>query len=324
VLIQWEDFRKDNALAILDRYRERVPSFNDDIQGPGAVAAACLVAASRISESPLSDTRLLIYGAGAAGLGIVRQVKALLRESGMQGDDLQRAILAMDSRGILSDGRESLEDYKKELAWPEAMAAQLGLSEGERLDLASVVKAYKPHTLIGTSGQAEAFDEAVVTTMAGVVDQPVILPMSNPTSISEGTPEKITAWSKGRALVATGSPFDDLSLDGKRQRIGQANNVFIFPGLGLGSIVSGASQVTDAMISASAHALADSLTASDRSNRCLMPEVSRLWEVSGIVGLAVAKQAVADGVATCKNSDDIEKMIDHYRWEPAYPEFVPE
>ncbi len=158
--------------------------------------------------------------------------------------------------------------------------------------------------------------------MADAVDHPVILPMSNPTSISEGTPEKILAWSKGRALVATGSPFDDIRLDGKTQRVGQANNVFIFPGLGLGSIVSGATEVTDSMIGASAHALADSLTASDRSARCLMPEVSRLWEVSGIVGLAVAKQAVADGVASCKDGDDLEKMIDEYRWEPAYPEFV--
>ena len=322
VLIQWEDFRKDNALAILDRYRQRVPSFNDDIQGTGAVAVACLIAASRISELPLADTRVLIYGAGAAGLGIARRIKSLLRANGVQGDDLQRAVLTMDSRGIVSDGGDVLEDYKKQLAWPEALAGQLELSDGERRDLASVVKAYKPNTLIGTSGQAEAFDEAVVTAMTDAVDQPAILPMSNPTSISEGTPEKIMAWSKGRALVATGSPFDDISIDGKTQRVGQANNVFIFPGLGLGSIVSGASQVTDSMISASAHALADSLTASDRSARCLMPEVSRLWEVSGIVGLAVARQAVADGVASCKDSDDLEKMIDDYRWEPAYPEFV--
>jgi len=322
VLIQWEDFRKDNALAILDRYHERVPSFNDDIQGTGAVAASCMVAASRISESPLSDARVLIYGAGAAGLGIARQIKTLLRSGGMQGDELQRAVLTMDSRGILSDGRGSLEKYKQELAWPEALAEQLGLSDDDRRDLASVVKAYKPNTLIGTSGQADAFDEQVVTAMMNAVDQPTILPMSNPTSISEGTPEKILAWSQGRALVATGSPFDDISLDGKAQRVGQANNVFIFPGLGLGSIVSGASQVTDTMISASAHALADSLTASDRNARCLMPEVSRLWEVSGIVGLAVARQAVADGVASCKDSDDLEKMIDDYRWKPAYPEFV--
>jgi len=323
VLIQWEDFRKDNALSILDRYRLRVPSFNDDIQGTGAVATACLIAASRISEAPLADSRVLIYGAGAAGLGIARQIKALLRSCGVNGDDLQRAVLTMDSRGILSDGRESLETYKKELAWPEAMAGQLNLDDNGRRDLARVVKAYKPNTLIGTSGQPEAFDEAVVTAMLDAVDQPTILPMSNPTSISEGTPADIAAWSNGRALIATGSPFDDIHLNGKRQRVGQANNVFVFPGLGLGAIVSGANQVTNSMISACAHALADSLTASDRRHCCLMPEISRLWEVSGIVGLAVAKQAVADDVSTCNAGDDLGNMIENYRWKPTYPEFVP-
>lgn len=324
VLIQWEDFRKDNALAILDRYRHRIPSFNDDIQGTGAVAAACLVAAGRISNTPLQDSRILIYGAGAAGLGITRQLKALLRANGLQGDALQKSVLVMDSRGILSDERASLDDYKRELAWPEALAAELGLAASDRSVLAKVIEAYKPTTLIGASGQAGAFNQGVVSTMAAVVDQPTILPMSNPTSICEGTPATILQWSNGRALVATGSPFDDVSVDGVSQRIGQANNVFIFPGLGLGSIICGARQITDAMISASAHALAGSLTADDLAGRCLMPEVSRLWDISGIVGLAVARQAMTDGVATLQDSDKLEALIEAYRWQPAYPEFVEE
>jgi len=322
VLIQWEDFRKDNALGILDRYRDRIPSFNDDIQGTGAVAAACIVAACKISNTPLKDSRVLIYGAGAAGLGITRQIKALLRSHGVEGEALQTSVLTMDSRGVLSDGRPMLDEYKKELSWPEALADQLSLSASDRRDLVSVINAYRPTTLIGASGHAGAFNRAVVTAMTSVTDEPTILPMSNPTSISEGTPAKIMEWSNGSALVATGSPFDDLVVNGKKRRIGQANNVFIFPGLGLGAIVTGARQVSDGMISAASYALAESLTERDLANRCLMPEVSCLWDVSGRVGLAVARQAIADGVATIKNDENLEELIDQYRWRPAYPEFV--
>jgi malic enzyme len=322
VLIQWEDFRKDNALGILDRYSDRIPSFNDDIQGTGAVAAASLIAGSRIAKMPLTQSRVLIYGAGAAGLGITRQIKQLLQSVGLSGDDLQKSVLAMDSRGVLSGGRDALDEYKRELAWPEAMADHLALSATDKRDLAQVIYAYKPTALIGASGNAGAFNSTVVTAMISVTAEPIILPMSNPTSISEGTPAKIMDWSNGLALIATGSPFDDVELNGVKRRIGQANNVFIFPGLGLGSIVSGASQVTTGMISAASCALADSLTQEDLENRYLMPEVKRLWEVSGIVGLAVARQAVADDVATVDDSVDLESLLESYRWQPRYPEFV--
>ena len=321
VLIQWEDFRKDNALRILDRYRTEIPSFNDDIQGTGAVAAACLIAASRITGTSLRDSRILIYGAGAAGLGIARQLTELLQSAGLDGNELREAILLMDSRGILSDGRESLDAYKQELAWPESMASGLNLSDEQRNRLDSVVAAYKPTALAGTSGQANAFDQPVVNAMASSVDRPVILPMSNPTSISEGTPQQIIDWTHGRALVATGSPFDDVDIDSRKCRIGQANNVFIFPGLGMGTIVSGASQVTDSMISAASRALANSITVAEPAQGCLMPEVEHLWDVCGNVGLAVAKQAIDDGVAAIDEQDDLEQMFAAFRWKPAYPEF---
>ena len=322
VLIQWEDFRKNNALKILDRYHDRISSFNDDIQGTGAVAAACIVAACKISNTPLKDSRVLIYGAGAAGLGITRQIKALLGSHGVKGEALQTSVLTMDSRGVLSDGRQMLDEYKKELSWPEALVDPLSLGASDRRDLVSVINAYRPTTLIGASGHAGAFNRAVIAAMTSVSDEPTILPMSNPTSISEGTPAKIMEWSNGCALVATGSPFDDLVVNGENRRVGQANNVFIFPGLGLGAIVTGARQVSDGMISAASYALAESLTERDLANRCLMPEVSRLWDVSGRVGLAVARQAVADGVATIKDDENLEELIDQYRWRPTYPEFV--
>lgn len=275
VVIQWEDFRKDNALAIMDRYRHKVPSFNDDIQGTGAVALACMLAASRITGRKITHDRVLIYGAGAAGLGIARQITSELQRSGLTGADLRTAVLVMDSRGVISAGRE-LDEYKKELAWPEELAASLELNDAQRKVLQRVVAAYKPTVLIGASGQGGAFDEEAIRAMAGATEVPVILPMSNPTAISEATPENILRWTEGRALVATGSPFDDVQMRGGRQRIAQANNVFIFPGIGLGTIVSGATEVTDAMISAAAHALANCIRAEELSSRCLMPEVSRL------------------------------------------------
>lgn len=322
LVIQWEDFRKDNALRIVDRYREQLPSFNDDIQGTGAVALACILAACRIIGQPLEDARILMYGAGAAGLGIVRQLRNQLQCSGLAGSDLQQATLVMDSKGIISDCREQLDDYKRELAWPEDMVQKLGLNATGRQELHKVIQSYRPTVLIGVSGRGGAFDEDSVRAMADNVGTPVILPMSNPTSISEAEPEQIIRWTDARALIATGSPFDDVPMRGGPRRIGQANNVFIFPGVGLGTVVSRASQITDGMITAAAAALAESLTGTELSDSCLMPEISRLWDVSGEVGLAVANQAVIDGVAKKISSDEMQARIDEYRWLPAYPEIV--
>jgi malate dehydrogenase (oxaloacetate-decarboxylating) len=322
VVIQWEDFRKDNALMILDRYRDMLPSFNDDIQGTGAVAAASVHAACRISGRDFRDSRIVIYGAGAAGLGIARQLRGQLRDAGLQGDELTRAIIAMDSRGVISSDRPGLDDFKKELAWPAEMLAQLELAEDEQASLAKVVSAYKATVLIGTSGQGGSFTEDIVKAMSANTEHPVILPMSNPTSICEGIPQDIYDWSKGKALVATGSPFDPIETGDGPRRIGQANNVLVFPGIGLGAIVSGATEITSTMIAASSRALAAALSDDEISRGCLMPEVSRLWEVCGHVALAVARQAIADGVARFTRIDQLESKIAENRWEPRYPEIV--
>jgi len=322
VVIQWEDFRKDNALMILDRYKRDLPSFNDDIQGTGAVAAACVHAACRISGRSFRDSRIVIYGAGAAGLGIARQLRGQLSDTGLSGDDLTRAIIAMDSRGMIINDRERLDDYKKELAWPAEMAAELGLSAESQASLAEVVAAYKATVLIGTSGQGDSFDEETVKAMAANTKQPVILPMSNPTSISEGNPTDILNWTDGNALVATGSPFAPVETAAGPRRIGQANNVFVFPGIGLGAIICGATQITSKMIAASSRALAETLSEDEISSQCLMPEVSRLWEVCGHVALRVAEQAIADGVATEVSTEELVNMIDEYRWLPKYPEII--
>ena len=319
-VLQWEDFRKDNALGILDRYRQRLPSFNDDIQGTGAVAAACVHAGCRISGKPLATRRVLIYGAGAAGLGIARQIRAQLGTSGIDAAALERAVLVMDSRGVISDRREGLDAYKRELAWSASAVAELGLSDEALTGLDTVVAGYRPDILIGASGQASAFDEAIVTEMARHTEAPIILPMSNPTSICEADPKDLLAWTDGRALVATGSPFPAVEFDGRQRPVSQANNVFVFPGIGLGTMAVEAGEITDTMIAAASRALGDSLTEEELSLGMLVPRVSRLADVCRDVAVAVGRQAVADGVA--RHDDDIEQRVAALQWEPRYPEIV--
>jgi malate dehydrogenase (oxaloacetate-decarboxylating) len=320
IVIQWEDFRKDNALHILDRYRNIIPSFNDDIQGTGAVASACIHGACKINNASFGDSRIVIYGAGAAGLGIARQLRRQLANDGHGVQEQTAAVLVMDSRGIVSGDRENLDSYKQEFAWPAALVAELGLDEAGRKSLVDVITAYKATALIGASGQGGSFDETVVKAMAANIDQPTILPMSNPTSISEATPEDVLKWSNGKALIATGSPFEPVKLPAGTQTIGQANNVFVFPGIGLGTIISGAREITSNMINASATSLAASLSSSDVSERRLVPEISRLWEVCGNVAIAVARQAVQDGVVSEALDDkELQRRVAAARWKPAYP-----
>jgi malic enzyme len=318
VVIQWEDFRKDNALMILDRYRSVLPSFNDDIQGTGAVASACLRSACRILNSDFTKSRTLIYGAGAAGLGIARQIRTQLRLAGASEAQIAAAVLVLDSRGVLHAQRDKLDAYKHELAWSAESYRSLDLAADKEADLASVITAYGATALVGASGQGASFDRRVVAAMAANTSQPVILPMSNPTSISEAVPNDILQWTDGCALVATGSPFADVTINGRQQRVGQANNVFVFPGIGLGTIACEASEITSAMIGAAAGSLANCLSEADIADRCLVPRVSRLWEVCGHVAQAVADQAVADGVA--RVSDKLDERIAALRWRPHYPE----
>ena len=322
-LVQWEDFRKDNALNILARHHKSLPSFNDDIQGTGAVTAAAVYAACRISDTHFRDHKFIVHGAGAAGMGIAKRIRDHLRDEGLNDAEVRCAVLSTDSRGVIFDGRGHMEDYKQKLALPADLVAEWGLQPEELKDLEKIVKAFGATVLIGTSGQPGSFTEEVVRSMAANTEMPVILPMSNPTTKCEAIPENILKWTDGKALVSTGSPFNPVEINGRKQRIGQANNVFIFPGLGLGAIVSGASRVTDNMIGISATALAETLSLGDLDHNCLMPEVSHLWDICGHVGLAVARQAVADGVADV-SEEELEERVEAYRWKPRYPEIVRE
>ena len=322
-LVQWEDFRKDNALTILDRYSNVLPSFNDDIQGTGAVVVAGLNSALKIKGERLAQQRIVVFGAGAAGLGVTRQIKAQLTAEGMSGDDHWGVVAVLDRNGLLVNDGKPMDEYKRALAWSEKRAAAHGLlAPGDR-DLYNVVSKYRPTVLIGLSGVARAFDERVVREMARYVERPAIFPSSNPSTISEAVPEDLYAWTDCRCLVATGSPFRDVDCGGKRFRVGQGNNVFIFPGLGLAAIAVNARRVTDGMTKVASEALAAQVTDAERASGLLFPSVSRLRDVSFEIAVAVGRQAVREGVAQVEISD-IERLVRQARWSHEYRDYVAE
>lgn len=315
-LVQWEDFRKDNALKILDKYRDSVLSFNDDIQGTGAVTLAGIFSAMRITKQPINEQRFVIHGAGAAGLGIARQIKAALRSAGIADNKLDHHIALLDSRGLLVDDQKFTDSYKQELAWPAAHATEIGLTEDR--GLAACVAAFKPTVLIGTSGQAGAFNKAIVTNMADNCDRPVILPLSNPTSNAEAQPRDLLEWTQGRAIIATGSPFEPVEFEGATHQFGQGNNVFIFPALGLAAMATKAKRVTDDMITQTAQALADQVTQAELDRGMLYPEVDRLREVTTVVAVAAAQEAFNEGIASIPQPNDLQAFIEDAMWHPDY------
>jgi malic enzyme len=321
-LVQWEDFRKDNALTILDRYSSVLPSFNDDIQGTGAVVMAGLNSALTIKGERLAAQRIVIFGAGAAGLGVARQIKAQLDDENVVGERQARVVAVLDRGGLLVHDGRPMDDYKRALAWPADLAAELKLADPTRRSLLDVVRNYRPTVLIGLSGVARSFSEEIVREMAAHVDRPVIFPSSNPSSISEATPADLYAWTDCRCLVATGSPFPQVERGGRVYRVGQGNNVFIFPGLGLAAIAANATRITDSMTKVASEALAKQVTKEERDAGLLFPAVSRLRTVSFEIAVAVAHQAIQDGVAAVAH-DDVERLVREARWSHDYQDYVP-
>jgi malate dehydrogenase (oxaloacetate-decarboxylating) len=320
-LLQWEDFQKANAFELLARHRDRIPSFNDDIQGTGAVALAGLLAAMRLSGAEMREQRVAIVGGGAAGVGIARQLSAAFAAAGLEGDELTRSVAVLDSRGLLTDDRDRLDPYKTEQAWPATLATASGL--GERRDLAAVVAALRPTALIGTSGQAGLFDEELVREMARHVERPAIFPFSNPTDHSEAEPRDLLEWTDGRALIAAGSPFAPVRHGDRTLRIGQGNNAFIFPGIGLGALTSGARWISDAAFTAAAEALAGALTDEEMGSGLLFPAIDRLREVTREVASAVGRQAIAEEQGPPHAEEDVSARVAAAMWSPDYPEIVP-
>ncbi len=320
-LLQWEDFRKDNALKILERHRQDILSFNDDIQGTGAVALAGILSGLRISGGKLEDQRIVIHGAGAAGLGIARQIKAALAETGLTRAEVHERLAVLDSRGLLVDDQPLSDDYKTELAWEQSLAERYELIDPASRQLEDVVAKYKPTVLIGSSAQAGAFTENIAKTMMQATERPIILPFSNPTNRAEATPSDLIHWTDGKVLVAAGSPFEPVGYAGKIFKIGQGNNVFIFPGLGLGALLANSSVVTDEMVSAASKAAADSMTDQELADGMLFPEISRLREVTICVAQAVANKAIDGGYANA-TSEEVAHQLENGLWQPDYPEIL--
>jgi malate dehydrogenase (oxaloacetate-decarboxylating) len=320
-LLQWEDFKKDNAFALLDHYRSSLPSFNDDIQGTGAVTAAGVLAACRATGTKITDQRVLLVGAGAAGIGIARQLRHAMIAAGASEAEAGSRLGLTDTRGLLLEGRSGLSAGKAEFAWPEETAAEAGLSASS--DLTAIVEGFRPTVIIGTTGEPGVFDRTVIETMTRHVDRPLVLALSNPTSQTEAVPADVVAWSGGRALVATGSPFPPVEHRGRTIPVPQCNNVYVFPGIGLGAIVSEAAAVTDAMFAAASESLADQVAAADLNQGALYPPLADLRAISRRIASAVARAARDDGVGTDLDDDAIEAAIDAQVWDLEYPRMIP-
>ncbi|PFD38813.1 NAD-dependent malic enzyme [Bacillus cereus] len=315
-LLHWEDFSSRNARKILDKYRHDVCTFNDDIQGTGAVSLAAVLSAVKASGLPLNEHRVVVFGAGTAGIGIADQVRDAMVRVGLSEQEAHERFWCIDRNGLITDNMEDLLDFQ--IPYARKVAEVNEWKQSDAIGLAEVVKHVKPTILIGTSTVAGAFKEEIIKEMASHVERPIILPMSNPTPLAEAKPVDLIEWTEGRALVATGSPFEPVTYNGVTYVIGQSNNALIFPGLGLGTIVVRASVMTDGMFAAAAEAVA-SMVDTSKPGAPILPEVEELRNISEMVAIEVAKVAVAEGVARESLSDnDIKIAVKESMWKPEY------
>ncbi len=319
-MLQWEDFLKGNAIAQLHRFHEKTCSFNDDIQGTAGVVVAGVYSGLRITGQEIKDQRILFAGAGASAQGISDLLVAAMLESGMSLEDARKRIWTVDSRGLVTKERSGLEDFKATYAREAEEISSYDCADRASITLEETVVNAKPTILIGTSGTPGMFTEAVVEAMAKANERPMVFPLSNPTSKSECTAEQAITWSDGRAIVATGSPFEPVKYNGKRYRIGQGNNAYVFPGVGLGVWVGMVRRVTDGMFLAAAKALADEVTGKDLAEVAVYPELLRIRECSHAVACAVIRRAVEEGHADDRVLSGLEDRVEKAMW---YPEYCP-
>jgi malate dehydrogenase (oxaloacetate-decarboxylating) len=315
-LLHWEDFAASNARWILDEYRERLCTFNDDIQGTAGVVLAAILSGLKVTGGRLRDERIVIFGSGTAGIGIADLIRRAIASQGLSDEEAARCFWCIDRNGLLVRGMPDLRDFQAPFARPPEDVAGWQSDGNRGITLAEVVRRVHPTVMIGCSGQTGAFSEEAVREMAQGTPRPIILPLSNPTALSEAVPADLIRWTNGRALIATGSPFEAVLHEGISYAIGQANNAIIFPGLGLASIVTRSRIISDSMFIAAASALAEMVDATTLGG-AILPSVSSLREVSRAVAIAVGGQAGREGLVRA-NVTDLPRMIDDATWEAHY------
>ena len=318
ILLQWEDFAGSNAARLLERYRDRLCTFNDDIQGTAAVTTATLLAAVNATGIPLKEQTVAMFGTGSAGAGILDLIIAAMKEEGLSDEQARKRIYAFNRLGLLIEGCEGVKPAQEPFLRKREDVAGWKLSGTGAISLLDVVRNAGITVLAGVSAQPGAFTEEIVREMARHTPRPVIFPLSNPTSQAEATPADLLRWTEGRALVGTGSPFAPVEVNGKLVRIAQVNNSYIFPGLALGILVSRAARVTDGMIMAAAKALASLSPARADKNAPLLPPIADARKTSAAVAEEVFRQAIADGVAEPASEAEIAEKLSAYMWEPVY------
>ncbi|MCH6254987.1 NAD-dependent malic enzyme [Puniceicoccaceae bacterium K14] len=316
-LIQFEDFAQPHAMPLLKRYQNRVCCFNDDIQGTAAVTVGTLIAACRSKDEQLKDQRVVFVGSGSAGCGIAEHVVAQMKMEGASEEQARSQIFMIDRHGLLTDDLEGLVDFQKPLTQKLEIVAAWKNSNG-KIGLLETINGAKPTVLIGVSGQPGLFTEEAIRAMASHVDHPIIFPLSNPTSQVEAFPKDVVAWSDGKAIIATGSPFGPVEFKGSTYEIAQCNNSYIFPGIGLGVLAVKARRVTNNMLMASSASLASASPRISDKNGSLLPKISDIRSVSKIIAKDVAKQAIEDGVALAIPEEAIGQAIEANFWFPEY------
>ena len=317
VLLQWEDFAGSNAARLLARYRNQLCTFNDDIQGTAAVAAATLLSAIHVTGVPLGQQRIVIFGFGTAGIGIANILVQLMLDKGISEEAARSCFYAVDRCGLIAQNGKDVRPEQLPFARAEE-EVRTWKTSGEEISLLEVVRYAKPTVLIGVSGQCGAFTKEVVSEMARYTSRPILFPLSNPTSCCEATPHDLVNWTQGRALIGTGSPFEPVAFNGQKVPIAQPNNSYTFPGLALGIVASKARHVTDTMIMAAAKELARLVPTHKDKNADLLPPLSDSRHLSRLIARAVGKRAIEDGEAQIADADMLERELDSNIWTPAY------
>lgn len=318
IFLHWEDFSRDNARRNLERFKDNICTFNDDMQGTGVVTVSALLAAVKTKQASLKDQRIVVFGAGTAGTGIADQIVDAMVREGLNPDEARKQFWLLDRPGLLMASMDDLTDSQVPYARADAEVANWTRTTDNAINLLEVVQQVKPTVLIGCSAVAGAFNEEIISKMAKDTLRPIILPLSNPTERCEATPEQIMTWTKGQAMIATGSPFEAIRFQGEQIRIAQCNNAFVFPGLGLGIIAAKVKRLTGAMLWAACQALAENAPILSDSKAPLLPALDDAQATARKIAIAVAKQAIEEGLGEIAPGKTIEEVIDAQVWQPSY------